>query len=418
MRKLLLSLCLLLGAAAGAVYGQDAVELGLTALYTFDGNFEDATGDSDNVALVSGVPEFGCGVDATSVVLNGGNNFLRVPGGNSNNVNRLFSQDDFTVSFYFKPTGNSAATQYLTSKRDTNCMTGQYFIVRYAPQTRILSVTLRQNNQEARVDHQITNGTCWQHVVVRRSDNSLKVYLNTEEVGEARTSSRVDITNNGELQIGSANCLNNGEETFAGLIDEYRVYSRALRESEIASLYFGPDRILNETRRLFLGESLPIELNSPCGVSFQWSPTEGVDDPTAAEPTITPIAPGIQSYIVEIEDAESNCTATDSIVLQVIDPDDLDCSQVFLPTAFTPNGIGPTANETFGISNPFAVTELLSFEIYDRYGAQMFQSTDAFARWDGSFKGKPVEPGIAVYRVVYRCEGNDEIQSGSVTILR
>ena len=136
------------------------------------------------------------------------------------------------------------------------------------------------------------------------------------------------------------------------------------------------------------------------------------------EPTITPAVAGTQAYTVRIQDAESTCIAQDSIVLQVVDPDELDCSQIFLPEAFTPNGIGPAANETFGISNPFALPELLSFEIYDRYGAQMFQTTDAFGRWDGTFKGQAVEPGLAVWRVVYRCEGVEEVLSGSVMVLR
>ena len=48
----------------------------------------------------------------------------------------------------------------------------------------------------------------------------------------------------------------------------------------------------------------------------------------------------------------------------------------------------------------------------------MFQTTDAFEKWDGSFKGQPVLPGPAVWRVVYRCEGEEIVQSGSVMLLR
>ncbi|OAV44094.1 LamG-like jellyroll fold domain-containing protein [Lewinella sp. 4G2] len=413
----LLSSFLFFGAAAGAVYGQGPTEIGLTAHFTFDGNFEDATGDSQNVGVATGMPEFGCGVSSSSLSLNG-EDFLSIPGGNTGNVNREFDSEDFSLSLYFKPIGNSTATQFLVSKRDTNCMDGKFFTLRYAPLTRLISLTLRQDNQEARIDHQITNENCWQHVVITRELNSVKLFINTEEVGEARTASRVDIENTGELTIGSTNCRNNGEVPFEGLIDELRVYGRALSTNEVAGLYLAPDRIQNDTRRIFLGEEVPIDLNSPCGVLFNWTPTEGVDNPAIAEPTITPVQAGTQSFTVSIEDAESGCVARDSIVLQVIDPELLDCSEVFFPTAFTPNGIGPTANETFGISNPFAVSELLSFEIYDRYGGQMFKSDDAFARWDGTFNGEPVEPGIAVWRVVYRCEGVEEVRSGSVVVLR
>ena len=412
----LLFLCL--GAAASTLYGQDPVESGLTARYTFDGNLEDATGAGDNAGRPEGTPSFGCGVVGSSLSLDGAGSFVRIPGATSNNVNREFDQEDFTVSLYFKPIGNTGATQTLISKRDTNCNNLQFFAISYSPPTATLSVTLRQNNQVAEVTHQIVNDFCWQHIVATRAGTEVRLFLNTDEVGRVSTTSRVDVSNAGQLRIGGADCTGPGEASFRGLLDETRVYNRALNRIEVTSLYFSPDRILNTNNRIFLGQSLPVSLNSNCGINFEWSPTDGVENPTDMEPTITPTVAGTQAYTVRIRDAESNCIAQDSIVLQVVDPDELDCSQIFLPEAFTPNGIGPVANETFGISNPFAIPELLSFEIYDRYGAQMFQTTDAFGRWDGTFKGEAVEPGLAVWRVVYRCEGVEEVLSGSVMLLR
>jgi gliding motility-associated-like protein len=420
MRIVILSLLAFLGAFAGAmeVMGQGMpTDVGLMAHYKFDGDFSDGTGATNNGGIASGVPEFACGVVGSSMALNGGNDFVRIPGGNTNNVNREFDSEDFTMSLYFKSIGTNG-TQYLVSKRDTNCNSLQYFTVRYAPLTEIISVTLRENNQEARIDHNIQNADCWQHIVVVRDDNRVRLTLNGVEVGEAGTSSRVDVENDGEFIIGSTECRLNGETAFDGLIDEVRIYNRALRDSEVEDLYEQPDRILTTTRRIFLGEEVPIILNSNCGVAFAWTPTDGVVTSTDQNPTITPPNPGRQTYFVEIQDLESTCIATDSIVFQVIDPNTLDCAQVFFPKAFTPNGIGPVENETFGISNPFAVSELVSFEVYDRYGAQMFRTSDAFARWDGNFKGKPVHPGVAVWRVVFRCEGEEKVESGSLMVLR
>jgi len=388
MRVILLLLTLFFGANAGAIFGQGTViDPNLIAYYPFDGNFADATGDSANGGIASGVPEFGCGVLGQAMALNGGNDFVRIPG-------------------------------YLVSKRDTNCNNQQFFAVRYLPGNRTISVLLRQNNQQARIDYPIRNGDCWQHVVVLREGNRVRLYINAEEVGEAATSSRVDITNDGELLIGSTECRINGEIPFDGLIDELRVYRIALRISDIRNLYLGPDRILNENTRLFLGESAEIDLNSNCGITYEWTPAGDVDAPSEEDPFITPVSAGRQVYTVRITDAESNCIAVDSIAFQVIDPSTLDCAKIYLPKAFTPNGVGPTANETFGISNPFAIPELISFEIYDRYGAQMFQTTDVFEKWDGTFKGDRVLPGPAVWRIVHRCEGEELIVSGSVMVLR
>ncbi|MEM9928567.1 MAG: LamG-like jellyroll fold domain-containing protein [Bacteroidota bacterium] len=419
MRAFLLLLVIFLGANAGAIIGQGAgpTAVGLIAHYPFDGDFSDATGDSANFGVASGVPEFGCGVEGMSLLLNGGNDFVRIPGGNTNNVNREFDSEDFTLSLYFKSIGFNG-TQYLVSKRDTNCNNLQFFSVRYAPITRTVSVILQENNQVAQIDHRITNGSCWQHIAIVRDENRVRLYLNAEEVGQAGTSSRVNIENNGELLIGSTECRNNGEVPFDGLIDEVRIYNRALRLSEVRGLYAAPDQIATEDGRVFLGESIDVSLNSNCGITFNWTPADDVVSPMEAQPTITPSTAGRQAYLVRITDLESTCTALDSLVLQVIDPDLLDCGEVFLPKAFTPNGIGPTANEEFGISNPFAISELLSFEIYDRYGGQMFQTTDVFTKWDGTFKGEPAQPGPIVWRVVFRCDGQELTQSGSAMILR
>lgn len=422
MRVILLFWAAFLGAVAGAghIQGQGGpTSVGLVAHYTLDGTFTDASGVTSNGGIASGVPEFACGVFGTAVALNGGNDFFRIPGGNTNNINREFNSEDFTLSLYFKSIGNNG-TQYLVSKRDTNCNNLQYFTIRYAPLTRTVSVTLRQNNQQARVDYRITNASCWQNIVVVRDANRVRLYLNGEEVGQSGTGSRVDIENDGELTFGSTNCRLNGETAFDGLIDEIRIYNRALRESEVRAIYEFPDRIRTTTRRLFLGESVPVALNSNCGVAFAWSGGQAgdIDSPAAQNPVIMPSTAGRQVYQVRIEDLESNCVAIDSIAFQVIDPNTLDCSKIFLPKAFTPNGIGPPENETFGISNPFAVAELISFEIYDRYGARMFQTDDAFARWDATFKGAPVPPGPVVWRLVFRCEGQETVTSGSVMILR
>jgi gliding motility-associated-like protein len=87
-----------------------------------------------------------------------------------------------------------------------------------------------------------------------------------------------------------------------------------------------------------------------------------------------------------------------------------------MPAAFTPNGDG--LNDEYGISNPFAVQDLQAFEVYDRWGGRMFYTEDPFAKWDGMFSGNPVGPGVYLYRLLFRCNGVDQVRTGSITILR
>ncbi len=411
----LLGLYLLGALLVGSVQAQTRV--GLVAHYNFEGDLTDFTGNSANGGVAAGVPAYGCGVEGQAIQLFGGNDFVRIPGGTSNNINREFDTEDFTLSFYFKPVGFNG-TQYLISKRDTACAFEQFFYIRYAPSSRTVSAYLRQGNQEMRINHRIENFSCWQHLVLVRENRRVRMYINTDLVGDQGTTSRVDIFNSGELTFGSANCLGNNETSFVGLLDEIRIYNRALNFADVETLYTFPDRILNPDQRLFLGESLPMEVNANCGIGFAWSPIQEVSDPTIAAPTITPTMAGERSFVLQISDAESGCVAVDSIRLQVIDPTMLDCSTVFLPKAFTPNGIGPTANETFGISNPFAIPELISFEIFDRWGGKVFTTANAFERWDGSFAGQAINPGVFLWRVVFRCEQQEVVSTGSVTVLR
>ena len=257
MKQQLLLFFLCVGAAVGAVYGQSPTTMGLTAHYTFDGNLEDATQASDNAGRAEGAPSFGCGVVGSSLSLDGAGSFVRIPGATSNNVNREFNQEDVTVSLYFKPIGNTGTTQTLISKRDTNCNNLQFFTVTYSPPTSTLSVVFRQNNQVAELTYPIGNDFCWQHVVVARAGTAIRLFLNAEEVRETTTTSRVDVSNAGQLRIGAANCTGPGESGFRGLLDEVRIYNRALSTAEVAGLYFSPDRILNRNNRIFLGESIP-----------------------------------------------------------------------------------------------------------------------------------------------------------------
>jgi len=121
-------------------------------------------------------------------------------------------------------------------------------------------------------------------------------------------------------------------------------------------------------------------------------------------------------YNVEFTNNVLGCLTLDSIRIIVIDPADLDCGKVFMPNAFTPNNDG--RNDTYGISNPYAISDLVSFEIFDRWGGRVFLATDPMEQWDGNFKGEPMNPGVLLYKVIFRCDGEEIVDVGSLSILR
>ncbi|WP_168797619.1 LamG-like jellyroll fold domain-containing protein [Neolewinella litorea] len=393
------------------------VSLGLTASYPFEGNLGDATGDAGNLGVPEGAVDYDCGAQGEAILLTAAGDYVRIPGGGSNNVNRIFDDNDFSLSLYFKSIDGGSAEQYLIAKRDSACGDNRLF-VRYAPAGRRLTAQLQQGNVVVTLTHVIDNASCFQHVTLTREATAVTLYLNGQAVASQSSSARLDIDNTGDLLIGAAPCYGAGEGNFRGLIDEVRLFNRALPSTEVRQLYRATDRIVSQPGQIFLGQSIQVDLRSNCGTAFSWTPTTGVVSPTDAEPVITPTEEGRLTYEVAISDDISSCIARDSMVIRVINPDSLRCNEVFLPKAFTPNGIGPELNETFGISNPFAVSQLISFEIYDRYGGRLFATTDPFARWDGEFQGQPVSPGVLLYRLVYRCNEEELVRSGSLTILR
>jgi gliding motility-associated-like protein len=110
------------------------------------------------------------------------------------------------------------------------------------------------------------------------------------------------------------------------------------------------------------------------------------------------------------------CISYDTVRITVIDPSTLPCDKIYLPKAFTPNN--DNINDTYGISNPFAIEELLSFEIYDRWGSRVFFTDNETTKWDGSFQGEPMNPGVLLYRVRFKCNGEERIDVGSLAIMR
>lgn len=392
--------------------------IGLVAYYPLDTSFADVTGNTANRGVPIGNPSFTCGVDESALVLGGGTDRITFLGTDAN-VNGEFDTEDITISLYFKPTGTDGI-QYLVSKQSIDCSSENRFFIRYVPASRTINCLFSENGSKTiSLLFPIENDACWQHVTVVREGNRVTLYVNGEFAQELGSTSRIDIENDGDLVLGGSNCLVSNEVNFRGFIDDFRIYSRALEPDEVAELYFSPDQIVNEDTRIFLGESVDIQLTNTCANVFTWSPFDGVMESFDKEPTITPTrAGGPFTYTVEMREGESGCTAKDSILITVVDPTNLDCNEIFLPKAFTPNGLGPTINEDFGISNPFAIPQLISFEIFDRWGNRVFLAADAFSRWDGSYKGQEVNPGVYLYKLRYVCENVQRIQAGSLTVLR
>ncbi len=92
-------------------------------------------------------------------------------------------------------------------------------------------------------------------------------------------------------------------------------------------------------------------------------------------------------------------------------------ANVFIPNFITPNNDG--SNDDFKITEDY-VQELSLLRIYNRWGELVFESTDISGdRWDGTFRGKLVNPGVFVYYLEGIClNGEQLLIKGNLTVIR
>ena len=108
----------------------------------------------------------------------------------------------------------------------------------------------------------------------------------------------------------------------------------------------------------------------------------------------------------------NGCVSLDTVLITVTA---IFTDGLVMPNAFTPNNDG--INDIFRIV-PGHEVDLISLQVFHRWGALLFQTTDANAGWDGTFKGDPQPVGNYVYIVRYRAGGEEKMVTGNVVLVR
>ena len=385
---------------------------GLKAYYSFDNcDGTDDTGNGSDGEMF-GMPDCNCGIVNSALEFDGVDDYLIFSGLNDL-VNTYFDDDDFTLSFYVKNYGSSLLSS-LFSKR-VNCGDNLGLDLRFQTSQNIIQSEFEQE-ATLRTDMTIplTDERCWQHVVITRRDRLISGYVDGELAVEEITPTVLNINNSSRLTFSNSPCIGtNGTTRFRGLIDEMAVYDEALTALQVRDMYFPTDLIGTRDTILFKGNSIQSYLRPTCATSFDWSPITGVSDPTIANPILMP--EDSITYTLVMTDDEG-CSTIDRVTINVIDPEDLDCDNIFLPKAFTPNG--DELNDNYGISNPLAIFDFTSFDIYSRWGGRVFSAESQFDQWDGTNNGANLNAGIYVYQLRYKCNGENRRKSGSITLIK
>lgn len=159
---------------------------------------------------------------------------------------------------------------------------------------------------------------------------------------------------------------------------------------------------------ILYGQSVTMSALVTGGIYYLWGPTVGLNDPNIANPTATPQVTTIYTLLA----IDTNqCRQQDSVKITVQTN-----VPVLIPSAFTPNG--DSKNDVFHVAN-MSFQKLIEFRVFNRWGQEVFNTTDNNKGWDGTFRGKAQEVGV--YNYIIRLawpDGRQDTYKGDVTLMR
>ena len=179
------------------------------------------------------------------------------------------------------------------------------------------------------------------------------------------------------------------------------------RDSIVVTYQDSPSLSLPADMTLCEDDTVLVEVGAqPLGTSYRWS------DGSVAN----------QLYVNESGKywvtASNACgSSSDEVHIDFLDCANIDC-QIFVPNVFTPNGDG--INDVLKV---FADCDLEGYQlqVFNRWGALLFESKDPQMSWDGRVGGQLLNSGVLVYTLRYQVliEGQWQwrYQHGDITLL-
>jgi gliding motility-associated-like protein len=164
----------------------------------------------------------------------------------------------------------------------------------------------------------------------------------------------------------------------------------------------GPDK------KIVIGDTVLLNgLVKGTAVNYYWTNSPSMNNPLALQPAVFP---SVESHYTLNVVSTVGCGNASSEVIVTVYKD------IFIPNAFSPNGDGK--NDMFRV---FALDsyELISFDIFNRWGSKVFSTTNTSMGWNGMINGYLQETGVYVYYLEIRNKsGKTRSIKGSVLLVR
>ena len=161
----------------------------------------------------------------------------------------------------------------------------------------------------------------------------------------------------------------------------------------------GPDKTVLEGGTVTLSPAL----NANFPVTYLWTPSSGLNDPSLAFPIASPTQD--MTYTLTVT-SDKGCKGSDQVSVKLL-------KSPVIPNIFSPNGDG--------VHDRWEINFLESYpgctvEIFNRYGQLIFRSVGYNKPWDGMISGKQAPMGTYYY-IVDPKNGRSKM-SGYVDIIR
>ncbi len=188
-------------------------------------------------------------------------------------------------------------------------------------------------------------------------------------------------------------------------------------KTDSVTVFPGPRANAGIDQTIEQGNSTNLDASASSGqghiIDYNWTQSDSsymsCNSGSCIKPTITPSI--TTQYILTVTDV-NGCSSIDSVIINV----DIICKDVYIATAFSPNGDG--MNDVLHVKSNCVISQF-SFKIFDRWGEKVFESTDPAYGWDGTFRNKIMDTDVFMYTVDgFLSSGTEVKKKGNVTLMR
>jgi len=154
------------------------------------------------------------------------------------------------------------------------------------------------------------------------------------------------------------------------------------------------------------GDKIQIGTHNYNEYIYTWEPNKWISDTSIGNPYVNP--ENTITYYLKVKDFKFTETS-DSVTVTV-----MDCGNIFIPTAFTPNNDGQ--NDILYVRGGLINMEI---KIFNQLGLKVFETNEQSRGWNGIYKGEKQPTANYVY--IFKgttTQGKEIIKNGVVSLIR